>query len=497
MKERKMHRLKLLKEVNKAGILMTASCVLIILIFSGCITVGPDYVLPDKKMPAGWHSELKEGITGKTPEPLILAGWWKTLNDPVLTSLIERAVANNQDIRKVRAKIREQRERRNISIAGLFPSITASGSFTRSKSSEEAGSGKETDFYSAGFDAGWEIDLFGGTRRLVEASTADLEASGEELRDVLVSLVAEVALNYADVRIFQSRIESAEKNLDIQNETYLLAQLLYKADLTNEIPVYQARYNLENTRSNVPALRVALEETMNRLAVLLGDNPGAVHAGLKVKRPVPSVSPDIAVGIPADVLRQRPDIRRAERQLAAQTARVGAATADLYPKISLTGSIGFESLTLDNLITPGSRAYSFGPRITWPVFKAGSIRSNIKVQSAVKEQYLIMYETAVLKALEEVENALSAYMEEQNRRQALSDAKEAALNASDLALDRYEAGLTDFTDVLDAQRSLILFEDQLIQSEGKIISDLIRIYKALGGGWTSLAPADLIPESDK
>ncbi len=281
---------------------------------------------------------------------------------------------NNPDIRKVRAKIREQRARRNISNAGLFPTINASGSFTRRKGSEETGSGKETDFYSAGFDAGWELDLFGGTRRSVEASTADLQASREDLRDVLVSLLAEIALNYVEVRSFQSRLEVAEKNLKIQDETYQLAQLRYQAGLANEIAVHQAKYNLENTRSNIPTLRSALEEAMNRLAVLMGDNPGTVHSELKEHKPIPVSQPDVAVGIPADVLRQRPDIRRAERQLAAQTARVGVATAEMYPKINLTGSIGFESLTLDNLITPGSKVYSFGPRITWPIFKAGSIR---------------------------------------------------------------------------------------------------------------------------
>ena len=449
-------------------------------------------------MPAKWHNELKGGITGEALNPKRLAEWWTTLKDPVLSSLIDRAVVNNPDIRKVRAKIREQRARRNISNAGLFPTIDSSGSFTRRKGSEETGSGKETDFYSAGFDAGWELDLFGGTRRSVEASTADLQASREDLRDVLVSLLAEVALNYADVRSFQSRIEVAERNLKIQDETYQLAQLRYETGLANEFAVYQAKYNLENTRSNIPNLRAALEEAINRLAVLMGDNPGAaIHAELKEQKPVPVGRPDLAVGIPADILRQRPDIRRAERQLAAQTARVGVATAEMYPKINLTGSIGFESLSLDNLISAGSRAYSFGPRITWPIFKAGSIRSNIEVQSALQEQYLIQYEAAVLKALEEVENALVAYMEEQNRRQSLSDAKRAALQAAALAQDLYKAGLTDFTSVLDAQRSLLSFEDQLIQNEGNIISSLIRLYKALGGGWTSLAPLDINKESDK
>ncbi len=489
--------MKYFKRVNSGGIFLLISCIVVNLILSGCVTVGPDYISPETKMPAEWHNELKWGITAEAQDPQMLAKWWATLNDPVLSGLIERAVANNPDIRKVRAKIREQRARRNVSDAGLFPTIDSSGSFTRRKGSEETGAGKETDFYSADFDAGWELDLFGGTRRLVEASTADLQASKEDLRDVLVSLLAEVALNYAEVRSFQARIAVAEKNLNIQDETHQLAQLRYEAGLANEFAVHQAKYNLENTRSNIPPLKAVLDEAMNRLAALMGDNPGAVHAELKEQKPIPVSRPDLAVGIPADVLRQRPDIRRAERRLAAQTARVGVATAEMYPKINLTGSIGFESLTLDNLISAGSRTYSFGPRITWPIFKAGSIRSNIEVQSALQEQYLIQYETAVLNALEEVENTLVAYMEEQNRRQSLSDAKRAALQATALAQDLYKAGLTDFTSVLDAQRSLLSFEDQLIQNEGNIISSLVRLYKALGGGWTSLAPLDINNEPDK
>jgi len=495
MKDRKMHQMIWLKKAKTGGIFLWISCIFVTLILSGCVTVGPDYVLPETRVPEKWHNELKGG-GGEVSDPQRFAKWWTTLNDPVLSGLIDRAVVNNPDIRKVRAKIREQRARRNISIAGLFPAINASGSFTRKKGSEETGSGKETDFYSAGLDAGWELDLFGGTRRLVEASTADLQASKEDLRDVQVSLLAEVALNYADVRSFQSRIEVAERNLNIQEETYQLAQLRYEAGLANEFAVHQAKYNLENTRSNIPTLRTALEEAMNRLAVLMGDNPGAIHAELKEQKPVPVSRPDLAVGIPADVLRQRPDIRRAERQLAAQTARIGVATAEMYPKINLTGSIGFESLTLDNLISAGSRAYSFGPRITWPIFNAGSIRSNIEVQSALQEHYLIQYEITVLNALEEVENALVAYMEEQNRLQSLSDAKRSASQASAFAQDLYKSGLTDFTSVLDAQRSLLSFEDQLIQSEGRIISNLVRLYKALGGGWISLTTADIKPDEN-
>jgi NodT family efflux transporter outer membrane factor (OMF) lipoprotein len=398
---------------------------------------------------------------------------------------MKKAVANNPDLGQARARIREQRARRNISRAGLFPTLDASGSYRKSKSSEEMGSGKETDAYSADMDAGWELDIFGGTRRSLEAATAELEAGEEDLRDVLVSLLAEVALNYTDVRVLQARMDVVEKNIVLQGQARELAQSLYDSGLSGGLEIQQAKYNLENTRSQVPVLRVSLEEAKNRIALLLGEAPGSVHGALKTHGPVPVCPPEIAVGVPADVLRQRPDIRRAERKLAAQTARIGEATADLYPKLSLSGSIGYESLDPDRLFLAGSRSWGFGPRITWPIFRAGSIRSNIEVQSALQEELLGRYESVVLNALGEVENQLTVYMEEQIRKQNLKEARQAAMRALDLALSQYRAGMTDFTDVLDAQRSLLSFEENLIQSEGNIVSSLVRLYKALGGGWTS------------
>jgi multidrug efflux system outer membrane protein len=321
----------------------------------------------------------------------------------------------------------------------------------------------------------------------VEAAEADLGAKQEDLHDVLVSLLAEVAVNYLDVRTFQVRLAVAEANLEAQSETYQLAQWRYEAGLSDELTVQQARYNLENTRSQIPTLRTGLEEAMNRIAVLLGEQPGKLHAELEKREPIPVTPLNVAVGVPADLLRRRPDVRQAERQLAAQTARIGVATADLYPKFTLSGSIGLEALSLNNL-SSGIWTLSGGPRISWAIFKAGAIRQNIEVQSALQEQYLIAYETAVLSALEEVENALVAYAEEQQRRQSLSEATQAAQKAVELAQHKYQAGLTDFSNVLDAQRSLLSFQDQLAQSDGTVTSNLVRLYKALGGGWTSMAP---------
>jgi NodT family efflux transporter outer membrane factor (OMF) lipoprotein len=295
------------------------------------------------------------------------------------------------------------------------------------------------------------------------------------------------------VRTSQVQIAVAEANLEAQSETYQLTQWRYEAGLSDELAVQQARYSLENTRSLIPALRIGLEEAMNRIAVLLGEEPGKVHPELEKQEPIPVTPLDVAVGVPADLLRRRPDVRQAERQLAAQTARIGVATADLYPKFTLNGSIGLEALSLSNL-SSGTLSFTGGPRITWAIFKGGAIRQNIEVQSALQEQALIQYEATLLGALEEVENALVAYAEVQQRRQSLTEATDAAQKALELAQYKYESGLTDFNNVLDAQRSLLSFQEQLAQNEGNVTSNLVRLYKALGGGWTSLA-ADGAPRA--
>ncbi len=476
---------------NKTIFVRAIFCLSVVLgaqIIAGCATVGPDYVPPKTSVSKSWHTQLKGGLIAEEADPQTLAGWWKTLNDSELSSLIDRALLDNLDLKKAQARVREARARRAVAKADLFPTLDTTGSATWSRISKDKGSGKTSDLYTAGFDAGWELDIFGGVRRSVEAATAELQATEEDLRDILVTLLAEVALNYVEVRTFQNRLTVAEANLEAQSETYQLTQWRYQAGLCDELAVEQARYNLENTRSQIPSLRTGLEEAMNRIAVLLGEEPGKVHAELEKREPVPVTPLNVAVGVPADLLRRRPDVRRVERELAAQTARVGVATADLYPKFTLSGSIGLELLSLRNLSSSGVWNLSGGPKITWAIFRAGAIRQNIEVQSALQEQYLIAYESAVLSALEEVENSLVAYSEEQQRRQSLRKAAEAAQKAVNLAQQKFQSGLTDFSNVLEAQRSLLSFQDQLVQSEGTVTSNLVRLYKALGGGWTSMVP---------
>jgi NodT family efflux transporter outer membrane factor (OMF) lipoprotein len=357
-----------------------------------------------------------------------------------------------------------------------------------SRNSKDTGYDQTSSLYRAGFDASWELDVFGGIRRSVQAAGADLQACEEDLRDTLVSLLAEVAVNYIELRTFQARLAVAESNLEAQSETHRLVTWRYEAGLSDALATQEARYNLENTRSQIPPLRTGQEEALNRIAVLLGEQPGNVHKELEKISPIPTTPLKVAIGIPAEALRRRPDVRKAERELAAQTARIGAAKADLYPRFTLSGSIGLEALSVNRLFSLSNRTRSGTPLVTWPVFDGGAIRQNIEIQTALQEQALIQYENKVLTALEEVENAVVAYAEEQQRSLALREASLAAEQAVELAGNKYQAGLANFISVLDAQRSLLSFQDQLAQSNGAITSNLVRLYKALGGGWESIAP---------
>lgn len=466
---------------------------------SGCASVGPDYTSPQTAIPAQWTAA--KGAEAATGADAVLIHWWQTLNDPLLNNLIERAVAGNRDLAQAEARIREARARRGISEADLYPSVQASGRASRSRSSEEAGSGRTSELYSAGFDASWELDIFGGKRRAIEAASANIEASEYDRHSVLVTLLGEVALNYIDIRTFQARLAVAETNLRIQNDTYDIARWRNMAGLATQRDVEQARLNLEQTRAQIPVLRTSISQAGNRIAVLLGLHPGAVTVELAVPRAIPAAPASVAIGVPADALRQRPEVRRAERQLAVQTAQIGVATAALYPSFTLMGSIGLDALTAGRLLTSSALASSVTAAFGWAAFDAGRIRQNIAVQTALQEQALGRYEAAVLTALEDVENALTAYAAEQQRREALIAAATAARNAADLASHQYAAGLVDFQVVLDTQRSLLSLEDQVTASGGTVVSNVVRLYKALGGGWTPLAqpggPAPAITPENK
>lgn len=464
------------------------SVLLALLSLAGCFAVGPDYQPPDIVAPAQWSPSLRGGLSGTEPGVKTLAEWWSTLGDADLSELIGRAVTGSPDLKIAQARIREARARRGIAEAGLFPSLNLGGSATARRGSEDTGSGQRTELYRIGFDASWEFDVFGGVRRSIEAAQGELEASAADYHDVLVSLVAEVALNYVDLRTLQEQLQVAQDNLREQAETLQLTEWRFVAGLVSSLDVEQAKTNLESTRAQLPRLRSTSEAAKNRLAILLGVFPGALQAQLTARKPIPEAPPEVAVGVPAEALRRRPDVRRAERQLAAQTARIGVATAELYPKFTLPGTIGLEALAANHLFSTANRAWSVIGNFAWTIFRGGAIRQNIEVQSALQEQALNQYEATILAVLEEVENSLVAYAEEQERRDTLAAATQAAQRAAELAQNQYASGLIDFQALLDSQRSVRSFQEQLAQSKGQVTTNLISLYKALGGGWDSSVP---------
>jgi len=456
------------------------------LLLAGC-AVGPDYVAPDADAPTGWN-QAAEGVHAGPSEPDALARWWTALDDPVLTDLIGRASRGNLDLAQAKSRLVEARAQRGVSRADLFPGASASGGASRTRTGKGAGASIGSA-YNAGFDASWELDLFGGNRRAVEAARADVEAGEADLNDVRVSLAAEVAANYVQLRALQARLGIARSNLKAQTDTFDLTRWRADAGLTTRLDVAQARLNLEQTRAQVPSLETQITQAKNRLAVLSGERPGALADLLEAPRPIPVAPADVAVGVPADALRARPDVRRAERQLAAQSARVGQARAARFPSLSLAGSIGLEALTAGNLFVADALVASERGSLGWTLFDAGRLKGNVKVQDARRDQALSAWHAAVLAALEDVEGALAAYSGERTRRDSLATAAGAARTAADLARDQYASGLIDFQQVLDAQRTLYALEDQLTQSRGAVTTDVIQLYKALGGGWTRLADA--------
>ncbi len=454
---------------------------------AGCAGVGPDYSKVEPQAPEAWNTTLQGGVNAEAVTPADLAQWWTILHDPQLTALEQRAVVGNLDLKEAQSRIREARAMRGISRSEYYPTVDAGATATKSRSSENSGTGTTRELYAAGFDASWELDLFGGVRRSVEAAQASLEATEEDLNALQVSLLAEVALNYIDLRTYQIRLEVNLKSIQAQQKSYELNDSRFQAGIIGELAVQESLRILESTRALAPALEAGLDAAKNRLAVLLGGRPGSLHAELAISSPLPNLPPTVAVGIPVETLRRRPDIRRAERNLAAQTARIGVATADLYPKFRLLGTVGVESMSAGDLFQGASKTWGFGPSVSWNLFDAGAVRRNIDVQTARQEQALIRYEQTVLYAMEEVENSLVAYAKVQLRQASISKAKIAAARAEELAREQYQAGLVDFYNVLDAQRSLFLLRDELARSEGDMIASLVRLYKALGGGWISMA----------
>jgi NodT family efflux transporter outer membrane factor (OMF) lipoprotein len=461
------------------------------LILHGC-TVGPDYVPPETEVPDAWHLELVRGLSEGEAD---LQTWWTVLQDPLLDDLIRRASAGNLDLQQAAARILESQARLGLAQGERFPDLDGIGTAQRNRSSEEIvpmvppPASRTDNFLALGVDSSWEIDFWGRITRSVESADAGLEASIEDYRDILVLLFAEVAVNYVDVRALQLRIQFAESNVETQRGALQLTIDRNRAGLVGDLDVRQAEQNLASTEAFIPTLRTTLAAAIHRLGVLVGEPPSALYGEISPQAPIPAPPQQILVGLPTDLLRQRPDVRRSERELAAQTAQIGVATADLYPRFALFGTFAFEGIRGNDLVTAANRAFVFGPSFRWNIFDGGRVRSNIRVEQARTEQALYRYRQSVLGALEDVENSMVSYVQERERRDALERSVVASREAVNLVDTLYRTGLTDFQNVLDTQRTQFLQEDDLAASEGLVTQNLIRIYRALGGGWSPAATA--------
>jgi outer membrane protein, multidrug efflux system len=467
----------------KPMMVMAAMCLALL---AGC-AVGPDYHAPKASVSAQqWTSPL---VGGETNEPADLAAWWKNFGDTNLDSIVTMAVQSNLTLRIAEARVREVRAERDVTSGSFWPSVGTSGSYSRNRSGLNnfpplpPGTPLDYNLYHAGFDAAWELDIFGGTRRTVEAANAEMGAAEFGQRDVLVSLLAEVARNYIGARGYQQRLAITLQNIQVEQEILDLTSNRFENGLSSDLDVQQATALLTATEAEVPSLKTSFDQSVHHLAVLLGQPPGALMNEMSVEKPIPLTPPAVPVGLPSDLLQRRPDVQKSERELAATTARIGAAKADLFPKFSLTGFAGLESISTANFFNYASRYWSAGPTVQWEIFEAGSIRANVRVQNARQEQALDTYQQTVLVALEDAENALTAYAREQIRRDSLSQSVQADEQALELSTQLYNNGLADFLHVLDSERSLYAAQDALVQSDQAVSLNLVQLYKALGGGW--------------
>jgi len=460
---------------------------LALMLLAGC-AVGPDYVRPDPPLPAAWQTE-PAGFAGATAAPV--GRWWDAFGDPELSSLVERATIANRDLAQAAGRVAEAQALYRATRSAQFPSIDGDADVAYQRSSVNAlfPGGTDDTLWGIGVSASWEVDLFGRVRRSVEASDARYEGSEDDERDVLISVIAEVAAAYVDVRTVQQRLAVARQNLESQGKIVELTRIRFEGGIASSLDVAQAESIHANTRTIIPPLEAQLARQMNRLSVLLGENPGTLVDELAPPAPIPAPPAELTVVLPVDVVRQRPDIRFAERQLAAQTALIGVATADLYPRLTLLGTFGFDATDAAQLFQGPSRSYSVGPSVRWNVFDAGRIRALIGAEQARTVQALAFYEQTVLLALEEVENALVTYARLQEERDASEDAIKAGTLSLELATALYKDGIVDFQNVLDAQRTLLVFEDQLARVDGSSTQSLVQLYRALGGGWAALSPS--------
>jgi len=454
-------------------------------LLAGC-AVGPEYAPPNFALPPSW-TNAPAAPAAKSAEAPVDA-WWRAFADPTLSALIDEAVAGNADVASAKAKIREARATRREAAAALAPSLTGSASATGSGGATNSTSIASP--FQAGFDASWELDLFGGKTRDLEAADYGEQATQADLSSTLLTLVGDVGAYYADARGYQARIALARRTVASQRRTADLTRAKFEAGSASAADTAKADAQAASTAADIPTDEAAYAEAVHRLSVLTGRAPGALNDRLKTPSAIPAPRHGLPAGVPADILRRRPDVRAAERRLAQATAKIGAAQAALYPDVSLSGSLSTAASNPGDLLRASSVSWSYGPSVSLPIFDAGKLNAERDATQAQRDEYLAAWRSAVLTALEDVENALVSLVKERSRAGELAKAVAGYGKAAELARAQYEAGKSSFLDVLDAERSLYSAEDSLIQSRVAITKDYVALAKALGGGWNHAVDAD-------
>jgi NodT family efflux transporter outer membrane factor (OMF) lipoprotein len=476
----------------------------------GCSMVGPDYVKPTTPEPQEWLESADSNIQSKDAD---FSTWWMVFNDPILNALVQSAYQQNLTLQSTGIRILRARAQLGIAIGNQYPQTQqGTGDATAQKTSRNlpnAASGERFAYiYDTGFDVAWELDFWGKFRRSVQTGVANLQASIADYDDNLVFLTSEVARVYIALRTSEERLAVAYANVKIQTESLRLAQAQFNAGAVTELDVFQSRALLRSTEATIPGLESDIRQAKNALAILLGKLPGEIDTMFAGPGRIPKMPADIAIGVPAELLRRRPDIRLAERQLAAQSAQIGVAKADLFPSFSLFGSIGFTSAGstsppqsrnagLSDLFEGKSFGYSAGPSFNWDVFNYGRITNSIRVEDARFQELAVDYENTVLQAVQEVEDAMTAFLSSRDEVTFLADAVAAYKSSVNLSTRQYREGDVDFQRVLDAQQNLVLQQDNLVTTTGEVGSNLISLYKALGGGWEMRTGKDFVPSDIK
>ena len=481
---------------------LVASLAMLVL---GCTMVGPDYVRPPVQVEQTWLDTADKRVQTASAD---YKDWWQAFKDPALNRFIDTAYRENLTLQIAGVRVLEARAQLGVAIGGIYPQTQqGAGSFTRtrvSESSPDAATSSQFTFSQAqvGLNASWELDFWGKFRRGIQSADATLQATIADYDNVLVSLTADVANSYIAIRTLEKRLAIARENVRIQTESLQIAEARFLGGTTSERDVQQAKTILANTQATIPTLETQVRQAQNALCVLLGLPPTNLADRLKGKAEIPAPPPQVAVGIPADLLRRRPDIRSAELRAVAQCSRIGVAKADLYPAFSLTGTVGFQASDVANfymgdLFQWQSRSAGFGPSFQWNLFNYGRITNQVRVQDALFQETLIAYQNSVLKAQQEVEDNLVAFLKAQERARFLSDSTAAAMRSLELAVLQYREGITDFTTVLTAQQALLSEQDSLATTLGDISRNLVGVYRALGGGWEIREGQDFVPAEIK